>query len=114
MHVFSAKHRNRNCLSPGRSFCGFTPSLHTATSDSGFWAAMLIGFYTFFRKSNLVAKSGKDFDPVKTLSRGDIHPSLGSGYLCAVVKNNSVSRTPIAYSGNTVINGSPSMPCASL
>ena len=43
-----------------------------ATSDSGFWVAMLIGFYTFFRKSNLVPKSGKDFDPMKTLTRGDI------------------------------------------
>ena len=40
----------------------------TATSDSGFWATMLIGVYTFFRKSHLVPKSGKDFDP----TRGDI------------------------------------------
>lgn len=29
---------------------------------------MLIGVYTFFRKSHLVPKSGKDFDP----TRGDI------------------------------------------
>lgn len=92
----------------------------TATSDSGFWAAMLIGFYTFFRKSNLVPKSGKDFDLMKTLTRGDIFLcTWGPGYLCAVVKNNSVSGTPIAYSGHAVINGSPSvpwylMPCASL
>ena len=33
---------------------------------------MLIGFYTFFRKSNLVPKSVNDFDPAKNLSRGDI------------------------------------------
>ena len=44
----------------------------TARSDSGFWAAMLIGFYTFFRKSNLVPKSEKDFDPAKNLCRHDI------------------------------------------
>ena len=44
----------------------------TARSDSGFWAAMLIGFYTFFRKSNLVPKSEKDFDPTKNLCRHDI------------------------------------------
>ena len=44
----------------------------TARSDSGFWAAMLIGFYTFFRKSNLVPKSVKDFDPAKNLCRRDI------------------------------------------
>ena len=43
-----------------------------ADSDSGFWAAMLIGFYSFFRKSNLVPKSAKDFDPSKTLLRKDI------------------------------------------
>ena len=40
----------------------------TAWSDSGFWAAMLIGFDTFFRKSNLVPKSEKDLDPAKNLS----------------------------------------------
>ena len=44
----------------------------TAWSDSGFWAAMLIGFDTFFRKSNLVPKSEKDFDPAKNLCRHDI------------------------------------------
>ena len=44
----------------------------TARSDSGFWAAMLIGFYTFFRKSNLVPNSEKDFDPAKNLCRHDI------------------------------------------
>ena len=47
-------------------------SRFTARSDSGFWAAMLIGFYTFFRKSNLVPKSEKDFDPAKNLCRHDI------------------------------------------
>lgn len=36
-----------------------------ADRDSGFWAAMLIGFYSFFRKSNLVPKSAKDYDPSK-------------------------------------------------
>ena len=33
---------------------------------------MLIRFYTFFRKSNLVPKSEKDFDPVKNLCCHDI------------------------------------------
>ena len=44
----------------------------TADSDSGFWAAMLMGFYFFFRKSNLVPKSAKDYDPSKTLLRKNI------------------------------------------
>ena len=30
--------------------------------DSGYWAAILIGFYTFFRKSNLVPKSAQSYD----------------------------------------------------
>lgn len=43
-----------------------------ASKDSGFWAAMLIAFYSFFRKSNLVPKSASGYDPSKTLSRQDI------------------------------------------
>lgn len=44
----------------------------TARSDSGFWAAMLLGFYTFFCKSNLMPKSAKDFDPAKNLCPDNI------------------------------------------
>lgn len=44
----------------------------TAHRDSGFWAAMLIGFYSFIRKSNLVPKSAKDYNRSKTLLRKDI------------------------------------------
>ena len=40
--------------------------------DSGFWAAMLIGFFTFFRESNLVRKSLSTFDSSRNLSRQDI------------------------------------------
>ena len=45
----------------------------TADKDSGFWAAMLIGFYSFSRKSNLVPKAAKHYTPrkrcpVRTLS----------------------------------------------
>ena len=43
-----------------------------ADRDSGFWAAMLIGSYSFFRKSNLVHRSATDYDPSKTLSREDV------------------------------------------
>ena len=45
--------------------------LLSADVDSGFWAAILIGFYTFFRKSNLVPKSAQDYDSSKNLSRSD-------------------------------------------
>ena len=44
--------------------------------DSSYWAAILIGFYTFFRKSNLIAKSVQGYNSSKRLSRSDffIHP----------------------------------------
>jgi len=45
--------------------------LLSADVDSGFWAAILIGFYTFSRKSNLVPKSAQDYDFSKNLSRSD-------------------------------------------
>ena len=43
-----------------------------ANENSGFWAAMLIAFYSFFRKSNLVPKTATGYDPSKTLSHQDI------------------------------------------
>lgn len=43
-----------------------------ASENSGFWAAMLIAFYSFFRKSSLVPKTATGYDPSKTLSRQDI------------------------------------------
>ena len=39
--------------------------------DSGYWAAILIGFNTFFRKSNLVPKSAQSYDSSKHLSHSD-------------------------------------------
>ena len=46
------------------------PLLSTVV-DSGYWAAILIGFYTFFRKSNLVPKSAQGYNSSKHLSRSD-------------------------------------------
>ena len=87
----------------------------TARSDSGFWAAMLIGFYTFFRKSNLVPKTAKDFDPAKTLCRNDnIARPWDFGYLHSLVKNYSISRASVAHSCYAAITGSPSLPPASI
>ena len=36
------------------------------------WTAMLIGFFTFARRSNLVPRSSVSFDPAKQLQRADI------------------------------------------
>ena len=41
-------------------------------SDRVFWAIMLIGFFGFLRKSNLVPDSVASFDPVKQLTRNHI------------------------------------------
>ena len=40
--------------------------------DTGFWAAMLLGFITFFGKSNLVPKSLSIFDSSRNVSVQDI------------------------------------------
>ena len=45
--------------------------LLAADVNSGYWSAILIGFYTFFRKSNLVPKSARGYDSSKQLSRSD-------------------------------------------
>ena len=37
-----------------------------------YWTSFLLGFYTLFRKSNLVIPSVKTFDPIKHLTRGKI------------------------------------------
>ena len=57
-----------------------------ADRESGFWAAMLIGFYFFFRKCNLVPRSAFDYGPLKNVvPRGHYHPPVGFSDLRAVV-----------------------------
>ena len=43
--------------------------LLSADMNSGYWSAILIGFYRFFRKSSLVLKSARGYDYSKQLSR---------------------------------------------
>ncbi|XP_052058947.1 uncharacterized protein LOC127699233, partial [Mytilus californianus] len=47
-----------------------------STKDVTFWAACLVAFFSFFRKSNLLVPSLQDFDPNRHLSRQNIqfHP----------------------------------------
>lgn len=40
--------------------------------DLSFWAACLVGFFSFFRKSNLLIPSKEKFDPHKHLCRSDV------------------------------------------
>ena len=43
--------------------------------ESGFIAALLVGFFTFMRKSNLVPRSVEAFQPGKQLCRGSFQPT---------------------------------------
>ncbi|VDI18828.1 Hypothetical predicted protein [Mytilus galloprovincialis] len=42
------------------------------TKDVAFWAACLVAFFSFFRKSNLLTPSVNDFDPDRHLSRHNV------------------------------------------
>ena len=44
----------------------------TAPFDVVFWAACLVAFFSFFRKSNLLVQSAADFNPETNLCRGDV------------------------------------------
>ena len=50
-----------------RSLIPFTSTFHVA-----FWAACLVAFYSFFRKSNLLPQSMGSFSPHKNLSKNNI------------------------------------------
>lgn len=55
--------------SSGSTSCnGLFVSLHRAL-----WAVFLLGFFTFFRKSNIIPPSHSQFSPTKHLSRSDFH-----------------------------------------
>ena len=44
----------------------------TKRMDLVFWGVVVVGFFTFFRKSNLVPDSKETFDPKKQLTRGSV------------------------------------------
>lgn len=69
------------------------------TFDLSFWAACLVAFFSFFRKSNLLVQSLKNFDPKKHLCR-TLRP-FGGGHLRTLVKNNSISAEGTAHSPAT-------------
>ena len=51
--------------------------------DIAFWAVCLVGFFSFFRKSNLLIPSTEKFDPKKHLCRSDVQ-FLPSGAILLV------------------------------
>ena len=44
----------------------------TKRCDLVFWSTLVVGFFTFFRKSNLLPDSMDSFNPCKQLARGDV------------------------------------------
>ncbi|XP_077986280.1 integrase/recombinase xerD homolog [Glandiceps talaboti] len=75
---------SRHSLQPTSQKLPITPSMllqfyklldMASPKDVTLWAAILLGFFSFFRKSNLVPKSIQDFDPSKHLCRGKISVS---------------------------------------
>ena len=72
---------NKMLLTPVRQAYPVTPDILldlveyldlTKRVDLAFWASLVVGFFTFFRKSNLLPDSEESFDPAKQLSRGAV------------------------------------------
>ena len=86
-----------------RSFLDFTTSFDTA-----FWAACLVAFYSFFRKSNLLPDTMLAFCPDKQLSRHNISFNIEG----AVIKV-TWSKT-IQYRDRTLLIPLPFIPASRL
>ena len=65
-----------------------TISLHSS-KDVAFWAACLVAFFSFFRKSNLLVSSQHEFDPSRHLSRQNVqfHPE---GVILRIFKTKTI------------------------
>ena len=89
--------------------------LLSADVDSAFWAAILIGFYTFFRKSNLVPKSAQDYDSSKNLCRSDFFSRpWGLAFCVRWSKNHTIQAVSFVDTSGSPASGPPFMPSTSL
>ena len=62
--------------------------------DRAFWAACLVAFYSFFRKSNSLVQGQESFDPTRRLCRSDVDFRPEGGCLnCAMVQGYPVQGT---------------------
>lgn len=59
------------------------------TKDVAFWAACLVAFFSFFRKSNLLTPSATGFDPDRHLSRQNVIFQL-DGVLLRISKSKTI------------------------
>ncbi|XP_052082957.1 uncharacterized protein LOC127720417 [Mytilus californianus] len=77
----------------------FTLLSVSSSKDLCFWAACLVAFFSFLRKSNLFAPSISAFDPLRHFTREEIH--FHSDGVCLKVRknqNNSIFRAYIRNS----------------
>ena len=51
-------------------------------THAAIWCLFTVAFFSFLRKSNLVPPSERDFDPLRHLTRGDLHFTDNSTVLC--------------------------------
>ena len=72
---------NKTMLCPVKQVAPITPEIMldmvtfldlTKRADLVFWLVIVVGFFTFFRKSNLIPDSKESFDPMKQLTRSDV------------------------------------------
>ena len=72
---------NKTMLSPVKQAKPITPEIMldmvtfldlTKRADLVFWSIVVVGFFSFFQKSNLIPDSKESFDPSKQLSRAAI------------------------------------------
>ena len=91
------------------------------SADLTFWAACLVAFFSFFRKSNLLPPSAAGFDKNLSLKTERCYSlQLGSCPGCSLVEDNSVSsKTSINSSAKTtqfrsmsVVSLAPSLPAS--
>ena len=88
-------------------------NLH-ASLDRAFWAACHVGFFSFFRKSNLLIQSPESFDPSKYLCAHDVE-FTPEGVILSVRWSKFIQyRERILHIPLPKIKNSPFCPCTSL
>ena len=82
--------------------------------DISFWAACLVGFFSFFRKSNLLVPSLDKFDPNKHLCCSDVRFSPSGAVVCVRWSKTIQFRQRILEIPLPHIPGSPYCPSSAL
>ena len=82
--------------------------------DRAFWAACLVGFFSFFRKSNLLIQSPESFDPSRHLCAHDVEFTPEGVILCVRWSKIIQYRERTLHIPLPKINNSPFCPSTAL